>query len=94
MYIPGIKTVIYMVSLQNKFQKQNEILDRKGSNYLIYFLFLSLLNWIKNGWLCIDMPSLFDIDTITFYFHIVQHNWSDKKLKSVKISLIVLLHLL
>lgn len=47
MYIPGIKTVIYMVSLQNKFQEQNEILDRKGSNYLIYFLFLSLLNWIK-----------------------------------------------
>lgn len=46
MYIPGIKTVIYMVSLQNKFQEQNEILDRKGSNYLIYFqsLFLSLLN--------------------------------------------------
>lgn len=46
MYIPGLKTVIYMVSLQNKFQKQNEILDRKGSNYLIYFqsLFLSLLN--------------------------------------------------
>lgn len=40
------------------------------------------------------MPSLFDINTITFYFHIVQHNWSDKKLKSVKISLIVLLHLL
>lgn len=47
MYIPGIKTVIYMVSLQNKFQEQNEFLDRKGSNYLIYFLFLSLLNWIK-----------------------------------------------
>lgn len=44
MYIPGIETVIYMVSLQNKFQEQNEILDRKGSNYLIYFLFLSLLN--------------------------------------------------
>lgn len=44
MYIPGIKTVIYMVSLQNKFQEQNEILDRKGSNCLIYFLFLSLLN--------------------------------------------------
>lgn len=40
------------------------------------------------------MPSLFDMNTITFYFHIVQHNWSDKKLKSVKISLIVLLHLL
>lgn len=46
-HVPGIKTVIYMVSLQNKFQEQNEILDRKGSNYLIYFLFLSLLNWIK-----------------------------------------------
>lgn len=40
------------------------------------------------------MPSLFDINTITFYFHIVQHYWSDKKLKSVNISLIVLLHLL
>lgn len=41
-YIPGIKTVIYMVSLQNKFQEQNEILDRKGSNYLIYF-FISFI---------------------------------------------------
>lgn len=40
------------------------------------------------------MPSLFDINTTTFYFHIVQHYWSDKKLKSVNISLIVLLHLL
>lgn len=43
MYIPGIKTVIYMVSLQNKFQEQNEILDRKGSNYISYLFFISFI---------------------------------------------------
>lgn len=69
MYIPGIKTVIYMVSLQNKFQEQNEILDRKGSNCLIYFLFLSYwteLKWMTLYWYAIIVRYKYDYILLSY----------------------------
>lgn len=84
MYVTGIKTVIYMISLQNKFNKNKlKFQIVKGTNVDLLFFFIIELN--QNWWLCIDMPTLFDVyDCILLSYLATLLEW--QKLKRVSIS--------